>query len=87
MTKPDRREGGFNRIGRPQVAPVLGWEVVERQQHVAVSFQAVTGRSVLRTVLFQERIKCLVRIRLRFGLPDFVQVALRFGLNAPGHLV
>ena len=24
-------EGAFNGIGRPQVLPVLGWEVVERQ--------------------------------------------------------
>ena len=87
VTKTDGRERRFNRVGRPQVTPVFGWKVVERHQHVAVFLEAFACRCVLRTELFQEVVKRFVRIILCFGLPDFVQVAFRFGLNTLGHLV
>src|SRR6056297_769746 len=69
------------------MTPVFGREVIEGQQYVAILLQAVASRCVLRAVLFNEFIERFVRTFLRFCLPDFVQVAFRFGLNALGHLV
>ena len=42
---PDRGEHALDRVGRPQVIPVLGREVVERQQRVLVLDQ--TGDRLL----------------------------------------
>ena len=43
---PDGRKGAFNGVGRSQVLPVLGGEIVERQQRVAILGQAF-GRFVV----------------------------------------
>ena len=76
MAQADRGERAFDGVGRPQVAPVLGGEVVERQQLVAIFLQAFARLGVLRGVLFQEVIECLGRrsrasrpARFRAGRP------------------
>jgi len=48
MPQPNRRERALDRIRRPQMSPVLGGEVVERQQHLAV-----LGWMLLRNLLNQ----------------------------------
>ena len=50
---PDRGEHALDRVGRPQVVPVLGGEVVERQQRVLILDQAAlcAGVSVTSTPL------------------------------------
>jgi hypothetical protein len=47
---PDGREGAFNGVRRSQVLPVLGWEVVERQQRIAVLGQAIGSSLVFELV-------------------------------------
>src|SRR6056297_251576 len=87
MTEANRGEGRFNRVARSEMAPVLGREVVERQQHFSVLLQALTSLRVLGFVLLHEFIECLLCVGLRRRLPDFVEVALGFRLNTPGHVV
>jgi hypothetical protein len=47
----DGCEGAFDRVGRSQVLPVFGGEVVEGEQHVAILDQAFDCLVVLRAVL------------------------------------
>ena len=84
MTKTDRCESRFDGIGRSQVAPVLGWEVIERKKWLSILPQAVTGWLVLRVVLLQEILEGLFSMGLGLGLPDLVHVALRFGCTLLG---
>ncbi len=67
--------------------PVFGWEVVERQQHIAIFLQALASRLELRTVLFQEVVEGLVSGLSRLGLPDVVNGGLRPWLHALGKVV
>lgn len=87
MTQSDRGESGFNRIGGPQVTPVLGWEVVERQQDFSVLGETLAGSGVLGLVFLNEFIECFFRLLLRSRLADLMQICLRFRLHALGHLV
>ena len=52
---PDGGEHALDRVGRPQVVPVLGREVVERQQRVPVLGQAGDRLLVLGPILLGER--------------------------------
>ena len=70
---PDGCEGGFNRVGRSQVLPVLCREVVKRQQGVLVLSQFLDGLGIFGTKVCNEAIKCLEGIRLCRGLPDLMQ--------------
>lgn len=47
MPHPHGGEGDLDRVGGPQVSPVLGREVVEGEQHVAVLGQALRGHGIL----------------------------------------
>lgn len=38
LAQSDRRERGLDDVAGPQMLPVLGWEVEEREQHVGVLF-------------------------------------------------
>lgn len=49
MTRTHRREGAFDRVGRPQVSPVLSGEVLERQQLLAILGQGGGGFEVHAT--------------------------------------
>ena len=87
MTQADCGEGGFDRVGCSQVRPVLGREVVERQQHITVFRQALTRRWIFRFVFFQEVVEGRACDRPCFRVPDFVQVGFGFELNALRKLI
>ena len=87
MAKPNRRECRFDGIGRSQVPPVLGREVIEGQQLLAILPQTFARFLILGVVFFQEVIECCLGVRFRFRLPDFVDVTFGFRLNALGHSV
>ncbi len=61
---------------------MLGGEVVEGQQFLAVLDQAYSGLGVFCLESLGEQIECLVRICARLGLPYVVQHLLRLGLGA-----
>ena len=54
---PDGGEHAFNRVGCPQVVPVLGREVVEGQQRVLVLGQAGDRLLVLGPILLSNDIR------------------------------
>ena len=65
VPQTDGGERAFNRIGRANVTPVLGWKIEERQQHIAVFLQAFHRLFVLRFKGPDEQIKSLFRCVLR----------------------
>lgn len=73
MPQANGGEGGLDRIGRPQVPPVLGREVVKRLQHVSVFRQTLRGLGILGLVGLHEGVKRLVRRLARVGHPDLMQ--------------
>ena len=87
VTQSHRRERALDRVGRPQMPPVLGREVVERQQHVAVFGQTCHGLRELRLVVRRKVIERRVRILSRRRHPDLVQLGLGPGLHPLGHFV
>ena len=64
MPQADGGERAFDRVGGSQVDPVLGREVVEGEQHVAILRQALGGLGILGLVGLQEQIERLARHRL-----------------------
>ena len=54
VAEPDCGERAFDRIRRSDVAPVLRWKVVEREQFVAIFGQALGSLKVLRFERVQE---------------------------------
>ncbi len=66
---------------------MLGREVVEGQQLVAIPEQAFGGLWVFRLEGFDEQIECVKRVRSRFRLPDVMQRLLGLGLGSFGKVV
>ena len=64
MTQANGREGAFNGVGRPQVPPVLRWEVVEGESGITILLEDHACLVVLGSVFGQEVIE-----RLRRRLP------------------
>src|ERR1035437_2827520 len=60
-------------IAKPKMHPVLGGEVVERQQLRSVLLQALGRRGILLTERLAEHIERLVRRRLGLGDPDLAE--------------
>jgi hypothetical protein len=87
MPQPHRRERAFDRVRRPQMQPMLGREVVERQQHVPILLQAIRRAGVLRTEHLAERVERRFGRRPRRRHPDRVQHLLCLALHALVHLV
>ena len=87
MPESDRGERRLDRVGRPQMTPVFGREVIEGEKDVAVFTQALASGGVLGFVFLNELIERFLGVSLRLGLPDLMQIRLRFRLNTPGHLV
>ena len=83
----NRGERALDGVGRAYMLPVLGGEVVERQQDVAVPGQAGRGLVVLRPVGFQEEVEGALGILPGFGHPDVLQAPLGFLLQTLGQLV
>ena len=73
VAEPDRGERTFDRVSHSDVAPVLRWKVVEREQFVAIFGQALGSLKVLRFERVQEEIEGLVGSDSRRSLPDVVQ--------------
>ena len=65
MAKPNRRECRFDGIGRSQVPPELGREVIEGQQLLAILPQAFARFLILGVVFLQEVIECCLGVRFR----------------------
>src|SRR5438477_1171967 len=75
-------EGAFDGIGRSQVFPVLGREVVESEQRVSILAQAVGRLRVFQRVALDEDVECQLGGGLGFGHPDLLQRAFGFRLLA-----
>ena len=82
-----RGKGRFDRIGRANVHPVLGREVVEGTQLFAVFLKTLNRLRVLRAIGLDEGIERLVCMRACGRYPDLVPRRLRFGLNAFWHRI
>ncbi|QDS93895.1 hypothetical protein FF011L_26710 [Roseimaritima multifibrata] len=87
MTHAGCRNRGFEWVSRSQVAPMLGCEILEHQQNVAVFSQALASGSGLGSEFFNRDFKCSVGVLVRFGLPDLKQAPFALALNALGHLL
>ena len=72
---------------RPQVLPVLGGEVEERQQRVGIMLQRRGGLRVLGPVLDGEPGDRLARLLAGLRVHHLVQHGLRARLETPGQLV
>jgi hypothetical protein len=84
---PDRCKGAFDRVRRAQMRPVLGGEIEERQQRVAILEQAIDGFVVFgRVFLGEDRHRGFGRSAV-LGKPDFAQIPMRIGLNRLRQLV
>src|ERR1700736_381792 len=69
-----------NGVRRSQVLPVLGREVVERQQRIAVLGQAIGSSLVFDLVGFDKGFQGGNGILLGLGHPDLLQHALGLGV-------
>ena len=83
----DRRERAFDEVGRAQMLPVLGGEVVEGEQRVAILDQALDRLVVFDAPGFDEGVERGERILLGLGHPNLLQRPLGFRLLALGQLV
>ena len=73
-------EDGFNRVADAYTLPVLRRKVVKLQQLIAVLVQTQRDLRIFRFIRGNEQIKSLVRISLRFHLPNSVQGLFGFHL-------
>ena len=73
MPEADCGEGGFDRVGRSQVSPVLRREIVEGEQLISILSQTLGRGRVLRVVLLKEVVERGDRSISRFRLPNFMQ--------------
>ena len=72
-----RRKRRSDRVRRPEMYPVLCWEIVESQQ-------LLHGPRILRLELGQGPVECLVGFVSRLGHPDFMQSGLNLRLHRFG---
>jgi hypothetical protein len=71
-----RCKHALDRVRGSKVLPVLGGEIVEREQGAAVLGEAVGGLCVFEPISFDERVEYGFGGGLRLGRPDLVQRAL-----------
>jgi len=74
---PDGGEGGLDRIGRPQMHPVLGRVVVEREQLLEIVGDLRGSLGELRAIPVLEGLGRRAGVVLVFGVPDLGQRLLR----------
>src|SRR5258706_15284358 len=77
-----RGERAFDDVRRAQMLPVLGREVVEGEQRVAILDQTLDRLVVFDAPGLDEGVEGRKRILLGFGHPDFLQRPLGFRLLA-----
>ncbi len=83
----DGRERAFDYVGRAQMLPVLGREVVEGQQRVAILGQAFHRLVVFDAPGLDEGVERCERILLGLGHPDLLERLLGFRVQALRQLV
>ena len=83
----DGREGRFDHVRRPQMHPVLGREVVEREQCFPVFGKALGGLRIFRLVGQQEGVESVLRLAAGLGHPDRLQAAFGFALHRTRQIV
>ena len=81
----DCGKDAFNRVCRADVLPMLGLEVVERQQHVAILGQLLDRPLVFDAVGFNEQIEGRIGLLLRLGHPDILQRCLGLFMQGLWH--
>ena len=84
---PNSRERALDRVCGSQVLPVLGGEIVEGEERVAVLGEAFDGFVVLNAIGFDERIQCNLGGLAGLRHPNVLQCALGLGLQALWQLV
>ena len=72
----------FDDVGRSQMLPVLGGEVVEGEQRLTILDQAFDGLVVFDAPGFDEGVERSERIFLGLGHPDFLERPLGFRVLA-----
>ena len=83
----DRGKGALNRIGGPDVLPMLSRKIIEGQEHVAIFGQLANSLVVFHAVGCDKEIEGNLCVRACFSLPDVVQMAFGFGLDRLRHRV
>ncbi len=78
----DGRERAFDRIRGPQVFPMLGGKIIERQQYVAIFLEAGNGFVVFDSVKLDEVIEGRLGVVARLGHPNVLQRGLGPRLDA-----
>jgi hypothetical protein len=78
----DRSERAFDDVGRSQMLPVLGREIVEGEQRLAILDQAFHRLVLFDAPGFDEDVERCERILLGLGHPDFLEHPLGFGVLA-----
>src|SRR4051795_12057393 len=81
------REHAFDGVRSSQVIPVLGREVVEGQQGLAILPQALDCPGVLRPIFLSEDVDRGLRRRAGLRAVDLAQVGLHSRLDGAGDLV
>src|SRR5206468_1423153 len=87
LAQSDRRERRLDHVRGPEMLPVLGGEVEEREQDIGVLLRRRDGLRVLRAVLGGEPRNRLARLRAGLGVYDVVERGLHAGLEALRELV
>lgn len=87
FAQPEGGEGRFDRVGGPQVLPVLGREVEETEQAVLVARQRLDSLGVLGAVLLDEALDLRLGVLAAVGAHDLVQRPLGLRLQPLRQLV
>ena len=74
LAAPDHREPAFNEVHGPQMVPVIGGEVEEREQRLSISDQAIDGFVVFGRLFLGECRHSGQRRRAVRRKPDFAQI-------------
>lgn len=77
-------KAGFNRVGGPNVHPVLGRKVVIGQERRPVFHQDVHCLGILRSEIPHKAIACLFRLDFGLGQPNLVQPGFGLARNGRG---
>ena len=79
--QPNRRECALDRVGAADMLPVLGRDVVEGKQGIAILGETGAGLSVFRSILGKEAIEGLVGTDSVFSVIDLMKIALGLFLH------
>ena len=69
----NRGKGRFDRVGRPDVNPMLRWKVIEGQKKIPILQKIFRGFRIFGSVGFQKRVECLLSLFSTFRHPDLMK--------------